>query len=51
MVKIPHLQKLLRYICENGFEHHVPANFATVASAVPEATTRYLVWDLRWHKL
>src|SRR5277367_7189613 len=27
VVKIPHLQKLLRYICENGFEHHVAANF------------------------
>ena len=29
--RIPHMQKLLRYICENGFEHHVAANFSTVA--------------------
>jgi len=25
---IPKLQKLLRYICEQGFEHHVAANFS-----------------------
>ncbi|HLZ52832.1 MAG TPA: L-fucose/L-arabinose isomerase family protein [Candidatus Acidoferrum sp.] len=49
VVKIPNLQKLLRYICENGFEHHVAANFSTVASAVHEATTRYLGWDVYSH--
>src|SRR5580658_200607 len=49
VVKIPQLQKLLRYICENGFEHHVAANFSTVASAVHEATTRYLGWDVHSH--
>jgi L-fucose isomerase-like protein len=50
VVQIPHLQKLLRYICERGFEHHVAANFSTVASAVHEATTRYLGWNVHWHK-
>jgi L-fucose isomerase-like protein len=50
VVRIPELQKLLRYICERGFEHHVAANFSTVASAVHEATTRYLKWDVYWHK-
>ncbi len=50
VVRIPCLQKLLRYICENGFEHHVAANFSTVGSAVHEATTRYLGWDIHWHK-
>jgi len=50
VVKIPQLQKLLRYICETGFEHHVAANFSTMASAVHEATTRYLGWDVYWHK-
>ena len=44
------MQKLLRYICENGFEHHVAANLSTVAcAAVHEATTRYLGWDMYWH--
>ena len=50
VVRIPQLQKLLRFICERGFEHHVAANFSTVASAVYEAATRYLRWDIYWHK-
>jgi len=50
VVKIPQLQKLLRYICEKGFEHHVAANFSTVAGAVHEATTKYFGWEVNWHK-
>jgi L-fucose isomerase-like protein len=49
VVEIPGLQKLLRYICENGFEHHVAANFSTVAPAVHEAASRYLGWDMYAH--
>ena len=33
------MQKLLRYICEKGFEHHVVMNFSTVAPIVHEAAT------------
>ena len=40
VVHIPELQKLLRYICENGFEHHVAANLSSVAGVVHEATTK-----------
>jgi len=47
---IPELQKLLHYICENGFEHHVAANFSTTAAAVHEAAVRYLNWQMYWHK-
>jgi L-fucose isomerase-like protein len=50
VVQIPQLQGLLRFICERGFEHHVAANFSTVAAAVHEAATRYLGWDVYWHK-
>jgi L-fucose isomerase-like protein len=50
VVRIGNLQNLLRYICERGFEHHVAANFATVASAVREATTRYLGWSIHQHQ-
>lgn len=49
VVRIPNLQQLLRYICEKGFEHHVAANFATVAGPVYEATTKYLQWDVHYH--
>ena len=50
VVRIPHLQKLLRYICENGFEHHVAANLASVAPAVREATGNYLGWSVISHE-
>lgn len=50
VVEIPQMQKLLRFICERGFEHHVAANLSTVAAAVHEATTRYLGWDMYWHR-
>jgi len=49
VVEIPRMQELLRYICENGFEHHVAANFSSVAGIVHEAATRYLGWDTYWH--
>jgi len=50
VVEIPGLQKLLRYICEQGFEHHVAANFSSVAPMVHEAAARYLGWDMYAHK-
>jgi L-fucose isomerase-like protein len=49
VVEIPNLQGLLRYICENGFEHHVAANLAIVSGAVKEATSRYLGWQVHSH--
>ncbi|GAC1702912.1 MAG: L-fucose/L-arabinose isomerase family protein [Candidatus Acidiferrum sp.] len=49
VVEIPQLQNLLHYICENGFEHHVAANFSTVAPVVYEAATRYLGWPMYAH--
>ncbi len=50
VVEIPQMQRLLHYICENGFEHHVAANLSTVAAAVYEACTRYLGWEMYWHE-
>lgn len=49
VVEIPGLQKLLHYICEKGFEHHVAANFSSVAPAIHEAATRYLSWEMYAH--
>ncbi len=37
VAEIPQLQKLLKYICREGFEHHVAANFSDVSKAVHEA--------------
>lgn len=48
--EIPNLQGLLRYICENGFEHHVAVNISQTADAVNEALGKYLGWDVYYHK-
>src|SRR5713226_9066893 len=49
VVEIANMQKLLHYICENGFEHHVAANFSTVVPMVYEAATNYLGWEMYRH--
>jgi len=49
VVKIPNMQKLLKYICEFGFEHHVAINPSSVALPVNEALTKYLGWDVYLH--
>lgn len=46
---VPGLQSLLRYICENGFEHHVAFNLSTHADAVGEAMSKYLGWSVYRH--
>jgi L-fucose isomerase-like protein len=49
VAEIPKLQKLLKYICREGFEHHVAANFSDVSKSVHEAATRYLGWESYYH--
>jgi L-fucose isomerase-like protein len=49
VAKIPNLQKLLRFICENGYEHHVAVNLSQTADAVEEALTKYLGWSVYHH--
>ncbi|MFA5190897.1 MAG: L-fucose/L-arabinose isomerase family protein [Verrucomicrobiia bacterium] len=50
VVSIPHFQKLLAHICENGFEHHVAVNPTHIAAGVKEALTKYLGWDVYLHE-
>jgi L-fucose isomerase-like protein len=50
VVRIPGMQKLLRYICEEGFEHHVAANLSSTAGAVEEAASKYLGWSVYHHQ-
>ncbi|MBI5095612.1 MAG: fucose isomerase [Candidatus Hydrogenedentes bacterium] len=50
VAKVPNLQGLLRYICQNGFEHHVAGNRSQCARAVYEALENYLGWDVYWHE-
>ena len=49
VVQIPGLQKLLAYICENGFEHHVAINPSQTAGAVKEALSKYMGWEVYHH--
>ena len=50
VVEIPRMQDLLHYICREAFEHHTAANLAHTSAIVYEAATRYLGWDVYWHK-
>lgn len=49
VAEVPHLQKLLSYICENGFEHHVSMNLSETGSAIHEALQKYLGWPTYYH--
>jgi L-fucose isomerase-like protein len=50
VVRIPRLQELLHYICNQGFEHHVAVNLSQTADAVDEAFCKYLGWQVYYHK-
>ncbi len=47
--KIDNLQQLLKYICENGFEHHVAVNMSKTARVIEEAFDNYLNWNVYNH--
>jgi len=49
VAEIPKLQKLLKHICREGFEHHVAANFSDVSKSIHEAAVRYLGWESYYH--
>jgi L-fucose isomerase-like protein len=50
VIQVPDFQELLRYICENGFEHHVALSPSRVAGALEEAMENYLDWDVYRHE-
>lgn len=50
VVRVPNLQGLLHYICENGFEHHTAVNLSQTAAAVNEALGKYLGWEVYYHR-
>jgi L-fucose isomerase-like protein len=49
VVKIDRMQDLLKFICNNGFEHHVAFNLSEIASSVEEAMSNYLGWSVYNH--
>jgi L-fucose isomerase-like protein len=49
VVEVPGLQKMMRYICKNGFEHHVAMNASQTAAVLAEAFATYMGWDVYYH--
>ncbi|MBU6411207.1 MAG: L-fucose/L-arabinose isomerase family protein [Verrucomicrobiota bacterium] len=49
VAKIPHLQRLMRHVCKNGFEHHVVMTQSRSAAVLAEAFGNYLGWDVHHH--
>jgi L-fucose isomerase-like protein len=49
VVRVPELQKLMRFICRNGFEHHAAMNASHSAGILAEAMDTYLGWDVHRH--
>jgi L-fucose isomerase-like protein len=49
VVEIANLQKLLAYICENAFEHHVAINPTLCSTILREGMDKYLGWDIYLH--
>jgi L-fucose isomerase-like protein len=49
VVEVPGLQKLMRYICKNGFEHHAAMNASSTAAMLAEAFETYLGWEVYHH--
>jgi L-fucose isomerase-like protein len=49
VAQVPRLQSLLRYVCREGFEHHVVMNASRTAGILDEAFTRYLGWETYYH--
>ena len=50
VTKVDNLQKLMKYICKNGFEHHVAMVRTDVVDILQEAIDSYLGWDLYVHE-
>ncbi|GHV26972.1 fucose isomerase [Clostridia bacterium] len=47
--RVRDLNDLMRYICENGYEHHVALVHAQTASILEEALGKYMGWEVYRH--
>jgi L-fucose isomerase-like protein len=50
VVEVPDLQRLMRVICRNGFEHHAAMNASRCAGVLVEAMDTYFGWDVYVHE-
>jgi L-fucose isomerase-like protein len=49
VVHVPELQKLMQFVCRNGFEHHAAMNASHCAGILAEAMQTYLGWTVHRH--
>ncbi len=50
VTKVDNLQNLMKYVCKNGFEHHVALCRTDVVDILDEAIGTYLDWNLYRHE-
>jgi L-fucose isomerase-like protein len=50
VVEVPNLQRLLKFICLNGFEHHCAMSPAHTATSVVDALRTYLKWEVHYEE-
>ncbi|MFC1466475.1 MAG: L-fucose/L-arabinose isomerase family protein [Candidatus Brachytrichaceae bacterium NZ_4S206] len=49
VVQVGGLQSLMKYVCKNGFEHHVAMNASHTADVLAEAFETYFGWEVHVH--
>jgi L-fucose isomerase-like protein len=47
--KVDNMNGLMKYICEQGFEHHIAISQSSCADVLEEAIGKYLGWDVYRH--
>lgn len=50
VVRVPGLQRLMQYICGNGFEHHAAMTQGYAGDILAAAFGNYLSWDVYHHR-
>lgn len=50
VIEVKDLQKLMRYMCKNGFAHHCAMTLGHVADILDEAFSTYLGWETYYHQ-
>ena len=49
VARVPKLQKLMRHVCSQGFEHHVVMTQSKSAEILAEAFGNYFGWEVHHH--
>lgn len=50
VVEVPGLQKLMKFVCKNGFEHHAAISASHTAAILAEAFQTYFDWEVYHHE-